>query len=53
MTMGYTYEAMDKEDKTIMKYFENASRYMDVFQIIDKKGYKYKCLIYKIPPGDR
>jgi len=37
MTMGYTYEAMDKEDKTIMKYFENASRYMDVFQIIDKR----------------
>ncbi|KAG5091249.1 hypothetical protein JHK82_050027 [Glycine max] len=44
-TMGYIYEAMDKEKETIIKSFNNnESKYKDVFAIIDKR---WNCQLHR------
>ncbi|KAL8520693.1 hypothetical protein ACS0TY_011297 [Phlomoides rotata] len=35
--MGYIYEAMDQAKEAIMKSFNNEERYIDIFEIIDKR----------------
>ncbi|XP_042009110.1 uncharacterized protein LOC121757664 [Salvia splendens] len=44
-TMGYIYEAMEKEKETIMKSFNNnEQRYADIFKIIDDR---WNCQLHR------
>ncbi|KAK9992360.1 hypothetical protein SO802_027345 [Lithocarpus litseifolius] len=44
-TMGYTYEATDRAQKTIIKAFnENEERYSNIFKIIDDR---WECQLHQ------